>query len=535
MPDSNRGAAISMPKLGQSMEAATIVQWHADEGSQVAQGQVVVTVETDKASYELEAPADGPLHILVHENEEVDVGTVIGSVGEVDVESAATEPAEQPPASPASQAAPAARPGRVLASPRAKRLAAEHNIDLSTVTPTSPDGMISADDVERARSAEPASAPAPEGRRVRERQRLTGIKRTTARRVLEAWQSIPHIVQMVDVDASGLLAERERLRERQVEASINDILLHAAARTMQGHPELNATVEDESLVFYEGVDVGVAVDTPRGLLVPVIRNAGELDVGQLAAEARRLATAARDQGLREEEFGQASLTVSNLGAFGIRAGTPIINLGEPVLVFVGAIQDRPVAVNGAMEIRPIMELSIAYDHRVADGVQAAAFTRDLKQALESLPSADSAAAAAPEEEDLAPRELRSTSGGEGLHVALRAHGGYQVDLDEPEDHGGTGRGPTPVEALLAGLLGCMTISFKAAARRRNVPVDRVDGHVKANERRHLSQVSLELEVWTQAEESEVRGLLEAAERGCFVSGVLKPDLDYQVDVKIRRD
>ena len=155
-------------------------------------------------------------------------------------------------------------------------------------------------------------------------------------------------------------------------------------KSMAEHPELNATVEGETLVLYDGVDVGFAADTPRGLVVPVVRRADKLSVKDFAAESVRLIEAARNGRLGADDIGNASLTVSNLGMFGIRFGTPVINLGEPILVFVGAVEDRPVVDHGQIVIRPMMTLSIAYDHRVTDGVGAAAFTHKLKQRLESV-------------------------------------------------------------------------------------------------------------------------------------------------------
>ena len=221
------------------------------------------------------------------------------------------------------------------------------------------------------------------GRAVRERRPLTGIRKTTARRTQEGWQTIPHIVQMVDVDATTLLATRAQLKAEIPSLTINDLLLLAAAQVMAEHPELNATVEGETLVLYDGVDVGFAADTPRGLVVPVVRHADKLSVKEFAAESVRLIEAARNGRLGYEDIGNASLTVSNLGMFGIRFGTPVINLGEPILVFVGAVEDRPVVDHGQVVIRPMMTLSIAYDHRVTDGVGAAAFTQGLKERLES--------------------------------------------------------------------------------------------------------------------------------------------------------
>lgn len=541
-PDSP-GVLLLMPKVGQSMEEGVVVEWHLAEGEHVAQGQVIVTIETDKATYELEAPASGPLHILVPQGDEVSVETPIAVIGSVDV-AGKTAPPVASDAAPSRQETDAAADSMpVLASPRAKRLAAEHGIDLHSVASDAKDGVITAAAVERAiaaRQSQEARSQAwlekPSGRPVRERRKLTGIKRATARRTQEAWQTIPHIVQMVTVDASGLLDERRRLEGSHADAppSINELLVYLAAQVMTRHPELNGTIEGDDLILFETVDVGFAVDTPRGLLVPVVRDAGGMSLAELVASARRLIAAARGSGLGPDEVGRASLTVSNLGMFGIRAGTPVINLGEPVLVFVGAIEERPAVKDGRIVARPQLDLSVAYDHRVANGVQAAAFTRDLVESVESL-APDSAPGETPGSQlDLAKRELASSSPGDSYQVSVDLGQGRRLLLDEPAVEGGTDQGPTPVDAFLAGLLGCLTISFKAAARRRKVPIERIDGRVKSNEGGHIKQIHLVLEVWSPAPEEQVRALLERAERGCYVSALLKPDLDYQLELVVHR-
>ncbi len=561
-----QSTAVLMPKIGQAMAEGTVLQWHYQDGERVEQGAVFITIETDKATYDLEAPASGILHIYVGEGQEVAVGTVIGEIGEASRAASA-------PGTTATLSVPAAAKAlarkKVLASPKAKQLAAEHGIDLSTITPSSADGIISAGDVEKAvaekdkglkplvSEAPAASVPASTGigRSIRERRKLTGIRKTSARRVQEAWQIIPHIVQMVDVDATALLAARAALKAETPSLTLNDLILHAAARVMAELPDLNGTVEEDTLVLYEGVDVGFAADTPRGLVVPVIRRADKFSVAELAAESQRLIEAARSGRLGPENIGGASLTVSNLGMFGIRAGTPVINLGEPVLVFVGALEDRPVVVDGQIVIRPMLTLSIAYDHRVADGVAASQFTRGLKERLEHLESkvqGPKSKAQSPEGErrrdattvsassffaspqvELGKREARGVSEGSGYAVQARSRG-HTWALDEPVSDGGTDTGPDPVSTFLGALLSCMTISFKATAHRRKVTIQRMQGHVQATPQGHVKDIALTLEVWSPDREETLRALLEPAKRGCFVSGVLKPEINFRVELSVHR-
>lgn len=530
---------VLMPKLGQAMTEGVVVRWHRKDGEQVATGELLVTVETDKATYDLEATASGTLHVVIREGEEVPIHTVIGEIGDAPVQTAAVPTPLA--AEPAVQQRSTSRLGRVLASPKAKRLAAERGIDLSNLTPSSADGVISAADVERAADSAVAGrqsvAPAHVASRRTERERrpLTGIRKASARRVQEAWQTIPHIVQMVDVDASALQAVRERLRAGLSELTLNDLILYAAARVLAGLSDLNGTVENEELVLYDGVDIGFAVDSPRGLLVPVIRGADDLSIISLVQERQRLVEAARAGRLQPTDMGQASLTVSNLGMFGIRAGTPVINLGEPILVFVGTVEERPVVADGQIIARPMLTLSIAYDHRVADGVAASRLSQGLKETLENLESKPSLEVPDPQsltpnpQEALGKREVRSVSADDGYAVQVRSHG-HAWSIDEPASDGGENTGPDPVTAFLGALLSCITIAFKAAARRRKIAIERIAGHAKAPPKGQVKEIALTLAVWSTASEQDLHILLERAKRGCYVSGLLKPDIRLTVEL-----
>jgi pyruvate dehydrogenase E2 component (dihydrolipoamide acetyltransferase) len=400
---------IRMPRLGHSMTEGTLVAWLAKPGDHVHAGQIVLTIETDKAEYEVEAPVDGLLaDPLVIEAQTSAVGAVLGWV---------LEPGEARPSAPAENAGGAATRqreggpaptisarGKVRASPKARRLAESLGIELAAVAASGPDGLVTEADVERAaQKGEEAGAPGAgewKGRAVRERRRLSPIRRTTARRMAEAWASVPHIVQMIDVD----MEEARRLRGRwkaeggdAAAITYNDLIVKASALALAEHPELNAGVDGDELVVFAAVNAGIAVDTTRGLVVPVVRNADCLSLFALAREARRLAAKARADGLDPEDFGAGTFTVSNLGSFGIRAGTPVVNPPEAMLVFVGAVEDRPVVRDGSIVVRPTLTLSIAYDHRVADGAAAARVTARIRELLESP-----ASWASPEAREAAP-------------------------------------------------------------------------------------------------------------------------------------
>jgi pyruvate/2-oxoglutarate dehydrogenase complex dihydrolipoamide acyltransferase (E2) component len=364
---------IRMPRVGQSMTEATVTAWHVEPGDAVTAGQPLVTIETDKASYEVEAPADGILGPLaVRRNDIAPVGAILAYV---------LEPGESPPALPPSPQE------RAKASPKARRLAEERRIDIGTITGSGPSGLVTESDVERVAKAPSSSEAVDEwmGRKVHERRRLGPIQRASGRRTAGAWTTVPHIVQMVDVEMSRIHELRALWRSTGGEnaaITFNDFIVRATAVALAENPHLNAAIDGDDLVLFDEVNAGIAVDTPRGLVVPVVRNADCLSLLDISRETRRLAAKARDHGLETGDAGDGTFTVSNLGAFGIRAGTPVLNAPEAMLAFVGTIEDRPVVRDGAVVIRPMMTLSVAYDHRVADGATAARVTRRIQGLLE---------------------------------------------------------------------------------------------------------------------------------------------------------
>ncbi len=377
--------AIRMPRLGHSMTEGTVMAWLAPAGSAVRAGQPVASIETEKAEYQIEAPADGRMgDPVVPEGATAAVGAVLAYVlasGEVlDPVKATAAPAAQQPVAASPASAPPA--GGAPVSPRARRLARELGVDVATLTGSGADGLIVEADVRRAA----ATSPTVIGRPIRERRTLTRVQQTSARRVTESWRDVPHIVQMIDAEVTAIQRLRERWKaETSPLAAITftDFVVKAGAQALTQHPALNACIEGDELVLFDDVNAGVAVDTPRGLLVPVIRNADRRTLLEVALESKRLAEAARQHRLDPDLIGSGSFTVSNLGGFGIRAGLPILNPPEAVLIFVGAVEERAVVRDGAVAIRPLVTLSIAYDHRVADGAAAARLSGAIKGLLEA--------------------------------------------------------------------------------------------------------------------------------------------------------
>jgi pyruvate dehydrogenase E2 component (dihydrolipoamide acetyltransferase) len=417
---------VKLPRLGQGMEAGTIVRWLKSEGDKVAKGDPLYELDTDKVTQEVEAEADGVLLKIVVGDGEVDVGTTVGVIGaegeEVSIEAPAPaapdaeaeEPAEEEASSPvraesgepsdklsrgdvaadadgggesdarqAEEAPPApAEGGRVKASPLARRIARERGIDLAALTGTGPEGRIVAEDVERAAAAPaapaaPAGAPPPEVEVVE----LTSIRRTIARRLTEAWQA-PVFQLTVEVDASELVATRERMLELvgegDVKPTVNDVLTRLVAAALKRHRPVNAHFVDGELRRFSAANVGIAVATANGLVVPVVRDADRLSVLEIARVRADLVSRARDGKLQLQDLEDGTFTISNLGMYGIDQFVAVLNPPQVAILAVGAIAERPLVVEGGLEIAPTMTMTLTCDHRAIDGSEGAEFLQTVK-------------------------------------------------------------------------------------------------------------------------------------------------------------
>jgi pyruvate dehydrogenase E2 component (dihydrolipoamide acetyltransferase) len=505
---------LIMPKLGQTMEFGTIAEWLTEDGAAVEVGQPIVSVESDKATYEIEATQAGVIRRLAALGAEIPVGEPIATIS-----SGAGRPT-------LAFAAIGARP---LASPRAKALARSLNVDIRSVSPHRPDGLIVAVNVEAAAAAR-GPARAVDAPADGEGLPLTPRQRTAAERLARSWRQAPHIVQMVEVDADQLATAAAAMREGRVAGTLNDLLIKAAADCLAHFPRLNARFGGDRLVPLSEVSVGLAVAAETGLTVPVVRGADRLSVAEIGEETRALIAAARAGRLGPGQLGGASLTISNLGAYGIAFGTPVLNLDEPILVFVGALEERPVVQAGRIVAGRRVTLSIAYDHRVVDGLEAARFSRALKRRLETAAELLPAAGDIPAP-SLGARELEATSPPGGLEVRVR-DARHAWTVDEPSIVGGADSGPDPVNLVLGALASCMVIALKLAARRRQIDLGEVRAHLAANPQGKVREAVLRLEVWSAAHEAEVRSLLAPAKATCLVHDMLRADLPVAVELTV---
>ena len=395
---------VSLPRLGQGMEAGTIVRWLKSEGDQVEKGEALYELDTDKVTQEVEAEASGVLlKILAGEGEEIEVGkriAVIGEQGEdvqaeaeVDVEEdgqkegspgeVREEEREQgreaaAEEEPSAEADPSRVDGRVKASPLARRIARERGIELTNLTGTGPEGRIVAEDVERA-AATPAHATLGAAPLEAEVVPLTSIRRTIARRLTKAWEAPAFQISM-SADMTRAQALRERLRDQKV--TVTDVLTKLSAIALLRHRELNAQFADDELRIFPSANIGLAVATERGLIVPVIREVERKSLVQLAVERGELVERTRASKLTQEDLEDGTFTISNLGMYGVEIFTAVLNPPQAAILAVGAIEEKPVVQDGELVVRPMMAMTLTCDHRAVDGSNASEFLRELKLLIE---------------------------------------------------------------------------------------------------------------------------------------------------------
>jgi pyruvate dehydrogenase E2 component (dihydrolipoamide acetyltransferase) len=369
-----------MPRLSDSMEEGTVVEWLVDDGVQVARGDELAEIETDKATMTYEADADGILQQVVAEGETVVVGAMIARLLTEDEARAAGEGpviarSEAPVATVAVE--PAIRT-RAKASPLARRVARALGVDLETLTGSGPGGRIVRADVEAAPQAAVA-APREAGPETIE---LTRAQQTVARRMSDSHATVPDFQVRTEVDVTELLDMRRSMKAAGSTVSVNDFVVRACALALRDHPRANGTYRDGVFDLHTRVNVGVAVAGEGTLVVPTIVDADTKPVTQIAEESRALAAKVRDGTITPAELTGGTFTVSNLGMFGVTSFTAVIAPGQAAILAVGAAVERPVVYEDEIVRRSLMDLSLSCDHRIVYGADAAKFLADLRGLLE---------------------------------------------------------------------------------------------------------------------------------------------------------
>jgi pyruvate dehydrogenase E2 component (dihydrolipoamide acetyltransferase) len=360
---------FKLPDLGEGLTEGEIARWLVSEGQELAEDDPLVEIQTDKPTVEIPSPAAGKVaRILVPEGETVPVGTVLVVIGE---DGAAPPDEAQPRAeeAPQKKAAAAASPTppqreRARATPLVRRLGQELGVDLETVAGTGPQGRVTEDDVRGA-----AGGHASAGRR----EALRGVRKLIAEHMTRAHAEVPPVTWVEECDFSGVELKQ-----------IVPVTLKAVAESLQEVPELNARLEGDEIVYLDRYDLGVAVQTEHGLVVPVVRDCDSRSVDELAAEVARLAEAARENKLKPEELRGSTFTVTSAGKLGGLLTTPIVNYPEVGILSIGRVAERPVVLDGKVVARPTATIAVTFDHRVVDGARAAEFGLAVIRRLEAV-------------------------------------------------------------------------------------------------------------------------------------------------------
>ena len=436
-----QGTEVRMPALGESVTEGTVTTWLKAVGDAVDADEPLLEVSTDKVDSEVPAPVAGFLaEIRVPEDETVEVGTVVAIISETAPSAAPAAPVAAAPVAPAAPTAPVApaaptapvdpfpnastlaaaatgapvvatpavATGSAYVTPIVRKLARDLGVDLATVSGTGVGGRVRREDVEAAAAAAraaaatpaPAAAPTVKAEAVREPSPLRGttekmsrLRQTIARRMVESLQTTAQLTTVIEVDVTRVAALRARskdafLAKHGTKLTFLPFFVKAATEALAYHPKINATINDKEVTYFDYEHVGIAVDTPRGLLVPVIKNAGEKDIPGIAASINDLAARTRDSKIGPDELSGSTFTVTNTGSGGALFDTPVLNMPETAIMGVGTIIKRPVVMKGidgadVIAIRSMVYLSLSYDHRLVDGADASRFLMDVKKRLEA--------------------------------------------------------------------------------------------------------------------------------------------------------
>jgi 2-oxoglutarate dehydrogenase E2 component (dihydrolipoamide succinyltransferase) len=407
---------IKVPAVGESISEVTLVKWLKQEGAYVERDEVIAELESEKATFEVNAEQAGVLKTIGKEGDTLKIGDVVaqideaaarpaasanGSGGSTQTASAPKEttaaPANSPAQSPAVQTAaatPAAQgpvtaiPNDIKASPVAAAIISDKKIDAASITPSGTGGRILKQDVLEA-LAHPGRTPGKElFTRKDRREKMSNLRKTISRRLVEAKNTTAMLTTFNEVDMSAIMALRTKYKDKFKEKhgvglGFMSFFTKAVCYALQEWPAVNAYIDGEELVYHEYCDISIAVSAPKGLVVPVIRNAESLSMADIEKKVVELATKARDNKLSMEEMQGGTFTITNGGVFGSLMSTPIINIPQSAILGMHKIEERAVVVNGQIVVRPMMYLAVSYDHRVIDGRESVSFLVRIKELLET--------------------------------------------------------------------------------------------------------------------------------------------------------
>ena len=386
---------IRIPAVGESINEVTLVRWLRKDGEWVERDEVVAELESEKATFEINAEKAGVLRTAAAEGDNLKVGDIAGQIDETAERPAGTpvkeavESRPSPPSQPAQAGQAVAAPAaEVKATPVAAAIMADKKLDPGSVSPTGTGGRILKQDVLEALSRpgrKPGAEPFTRGER---RERMSNLRKTVSRRLVEAKNSTAMLTTFNEADMSRVMDIRNRYKDKFKERhgvglGFMSFFAKACCFALQEWPAVNAYIDGDEIVYHDYCDISIAVSAPKGLVVPVIRNAESLGMAEIEAKVVELATKARENRLTLEEMQGGTFTITNGGVFGSLMSTPIINIPQSAILGMHKIQERPVVVDGQIVARPMMYLALSYDHRIIDGRESVGFLVRVKELLEN--------------------------------------------------------------------------------------------------------------------------------------------------------
>jgi 2-oxoglutarate dehydrogenase E2 component (dihydrolipoamide succinyltransferase) len=383
---------MKVPTIGESITEVTLLKWVKKDGELVRRDEVIAEMESEKATFELNAEIAGKLSTKANEGDTIKIGDVVAAIDSdvaVPDEASAPKADAKPAAQPAAVQAPVTSvPNDVKASPVAAAIIADKKVDPKSIQATGAQGKILKNDVLEA-LANPGRTPGKAlfGREER-REKMSNLRKTVSRRLVEAKNTTAMLTTFNEVDMSSIMALRTQYKDKFKEKHGTNLgfmsfFTKAVCYALQEWPSVNAYIDGESLVYHDYCDISIAVSAPKGLVVPVIRNAESLSMAEIEKEVVKLATKARDNKLSMEEMQGGTFTITNGGVFGSLMSTPIINIPQSAILGMHKIQERPMAINGQVVIKPMMYLALSYDHRIIDGRESVSFLVRVKELLET--------------------------------------------------------------------------------------------------------------------------------------------------------
>ncbi len=543
------GYAIRMPQMGMTMQEGAVVEWGVEVGDELAEGDVVCVVESEKTTNEVYAREDGVLRERFVELEEVvEPGAPIAFVGgpeeavpaaiedEVAADSASAE--SEAPESPAPEPASPATSGsdrevtEVKISPRARRYADANDIadaQLAAIEGTGPEGAVVEQDVITAHeTGDLAPTAGVSGRGIFEEKDGSRLRQTIADRMTTSVREAPQVTLQRRVDIENTLDVRERLAmDREREVSLTDFLIAAVCEALDEYPAFNAIYEDDVHKLAANQNIGIAVDIEDGLVSPVLKGAGELDLDEIGRERQRLVELAQSREYTTSDLADGTFTITNLGMFEVEFFDPILDPPQVAILGVGARQ-------GGM-----LPLSLTFDHRAVDGADAARFLGAIADALahplrlvERGTDEDDSGTVREREAAATDARVATARSTRGMQATVRSRQ-FEWPVDEPTDRGGDDTGPTPVESFLGSLASCLALSVRTVADRRDIVLHDIDVTADGEpDEGRIERILLSIAIDSPSDRESLEQLVETAERVCFVNNLVDEDIEREIDLEV---